>query len=154
MKLSTREDINAPIEAVFDQLCRFDSFERQALQRGIDVQRMDDRTTAGPGMIWRARFEIRRQPRQLVLELAQLDRHTTLRVDLTSEAFGGEFGIDLIALSRQRTRMMVFLEARPKTFTARLMVQSIRLAKSRITARFKARVADQAAEIEARCRAQ
>ena len=38
MKLATREDIDAPIEAVFRELSDFDSFERAILRRGAEVE--------------------------------------------------------------------------------------------------------------------
>ena len=37
MKFSTKEDIDAPIDAVFDMLCEFDQFERAAMRRGAEV---------------------------------------------------------------------------------------------------------------------
>ena len=43
MKLSTREDIEAPIGTVFDAVTDFDGFERQLLRRGVDVTRDDKR---------------------------------------------------------------------------------------------------------------
>lgn len=154
MKLSTREDVEAPIEVVFDALCQFDSFELQALQRGIDVRRLDDLVEPGPGMIWRAHFEMRRQKRSLTLETVRLVQPTEIQVDLDSASLGGSFAVELIELARQRTRMMVSLDLRPRTFAARLVVQSMRLGKSRLTTRFKSRVAEQAREIEARSRIQ
>ena len=62
MKLATREDIDAPIEAVFEQLSDFDGFERAALRRGAEVRahRRADRHV-GAGMAWKRRVRLPRQ---------------------------------------------------------------------------------------------
>ena len=59
---------------------------------------------------------------------------------------------DLIALSQSRTRVMVTITVKAKTLTSRLLVQSLKLAKTKLTKRFKARVLDYAEDIEDRYR--
>ena len=61
MKFSTNEDVEAPIDAVFEMLCDFESFERAAMRRGAEVQRVDQLVAPGVGMIWDAVFE-QKQP--------------------------------------------------------------------------------------------
>ena len=48
MKFSSKEDVEAPIEHVFDMLADFDSHQRQAFRRGIQVQRTDTRAPFHP----------------------------------------------------------------------------------------------------------
>jgi hypothetical protein len=61
--------------------------------------------------------------------------------------------IELVAMSRSRTRMNLSLDARPRTIPAKLMVQSMKLARQSVVKRFQRRVADYAADLENRLRA-
>jgi hypothetical protein len=56
----------------------------------------------------------------------------------------------LVPLSPNRTRVNLVLKMSPKTLSARLLVQSFKLARSSINKRFKARMAQYAREIENR----
>lgn len=150
MKFSTKEDIEAPIEAVFDMLCDFESFERAAMRRGAEVQRLDDRTQAGIGMNWEATFEMRGKRRELQLEMVEFDRPNDMALESTSSGILGRTSFELIALSRSQTRIMVELEIKPLNLSARLLVQSLKLAKNSLTQKFKKRVAEHARGMEER----
>ena len=60
--------------------------------------------------------------------------------------------IDLTALTPNRTRMNVQARLAPRTLSARLLVQSLKLAKARMTRKFSVRVAQFAKTIEGRAR--
>ncbi|MGD1881305.1 MAG: SRPBCC family protein [Paracoccaceae bacterium] len=148
MKFSSREDIEAPADFVFEQLCRFERFERSAMRRGAEVQRLDDIPAAGIGMRWAVSFEMRGRMRHLTLEMTEFDRPRAIKVISVSNGIYGEFLINLMALSPRMTRLSVSLDVSPKTLAARLMIQSIRLAKGSVSRRFKQRVADFGARVE------
>lgn len=150
MKFSAREDIEAPIDYVFDQVTDFQSFERSALRRGAEVQRVDQLDAPGVGMAWDIAFRLRGKLRELKMELTSLDAPNGLVLSSRSPAMGGDMVIDLVALSRARTRMSVDLELRPKNLSSRLLVQSLKLARSTLTDRYKLRVAGFARELEDR----
>jgi len=150
MKFSTKEDIDAPIDAVFDMLCEFDQFERAAMRRGAEVQRVDRLAEAGPGMQWEAAFDIRGKRRELQVEMDRFDRPTEMKLNTRSQGLTGDMSFDLVALSRSRTRIMVALELKPQNLSARLLVQSLKLAKNSLTKKFKKRVGDYAKDMEDR----
>ena len=150
MKFSTKEDIEAPIDAVFSMLCEFDKFERAAMRRGAEVQRVDKLTEPAVGMKWDAAFDMRGKRREVEIEMVTFEDPTEMRLETVSPGLAGEMCFELMALSRSRTRIVTTLEIKPKTLSARLLVQSLKLAKTSLTKKYKERVGDYAKEMEDR----
>jgi hypothetical protein len=151
MKFSTREDIEAPIDYVFAQVSDFTAFERRAMRQGADVTRRGDDPIA-QGAIWDIGFQFRGRDRSVVAELAQLDAPSALVIDSASDGIKAVTDVELVALSQSRTRVLISFDLRAKTLTARLLLQSLKLAKTKMTKRFNARVLDFAEDIEDRYR--
>ncbi|MEP3686043.1 MULTISPECIES: SRPBCC family protein [Sulfitobacter] len=150
MKFSTKEDVEAPIEAVFDMLCDFESFERSAMRRGAEVQRVDTMPKAGVGMTWNAVFPLRGKRRELTLEMVSFDRPNEMVIDSMSQGLAGQMSFELMSLSRNSTRVLVALEIKPLNLSSRLWVQSLKLAKTTLNKKYKERVADYARGMEER----
>lgn len=150
MKFSTREDIEAPIESVFDMLCDFEGFERSAMRRGAEVQRVDRLTSPGIGMMWDVVFSMRGKMRQVQLEMTRFERPQDMLLAYRSPGLEGTFQVELMSLSRSRTRVAISLEITPLNLSSRLLVQSLKLAKTSLTKRFKLRVAEYAKAMEER----
>ena len=150
MKFSAREDIEAPIDYVFGQLTDFQAFERSALRRGAEVQRIDTCTAPGVGMAWDVAFRLRGKMRDLQMELTDLDAPNGLVLSSRSPGMGGNLVVDLVALSRGRTRMSMDIELKPANLSSRLLVQSLKLARSNLTTRYKLRIAGFARDLEDR----
>ena len=150
MKFSTREDIEAPIDAVFEMLCDFESFERSAMRRGAEVQRTDSLTALGVGMTWQAVFEMRGKRRELEIEMATFDKPNEIVLESTSPGMIGQMSFELMALSRSRTRVLVEMDIKPLSLSARLLVQSMKLAKASLTKKYKTRIGEYAKGMEDR----
>ena len=150
MKLATREDIDAPIEAVFEQLSDFDGFERAILRRGAEVQRIDELPVPGPGMAWKTNFAYRGRQREARIGLDEHTHPDRLRASGRTSGFEMDLLIDLVAMSKTRTRMNFAVDARPKTVPARLMIQSLKLARHSMQRRFRRRIGEFAADLEQR----
>jgi hypothetical protein len=149
MKFSTRQDIEAPIEFVFERASDFPSFERQAMRRGIEIERENGAGGApAPGLRWNARFDYRGKPRHLKAELTCFEAPNRFVIQSAVGGVETDFEVEFLALSPRRTRVIVGLELAPRTLTARLLVQSMKLAKNRLNERFAKRVAKFARDLE------
>ena len=147
MKLSTREDIEAPVAFVYERVSDFAMFERRALRQGIDVSRRAD-SNGSIGTMWDIAFEFRGRSRKVQAELTNLVPEQLLEVESQSDGLTAITHVELVALSPTRTRVLVSFDMRAKTLTARVLLQSLKLAKATMTKRFKARVCDYARTVE------
>ncbi|MDZ7709434.1 MAG: SRPBCC family protein [Roseovarius sp.] len=150
MQFTGREDIEAPIDAVFAEITNFTRFERGAMRHGAEVQRIDTRTGPGIGMSWQTRFNLRGRMRDVTLRLSEYDPPNGLVIEAEATTVEAVMRVDLVALSRARTRLSVDLNVTPRTLAGRLMIQSMKLAKGNLTKRFRLRVANYAMDVEDR----
>ncbi len=150
MKFTAREDIEATMEQVFADISDFDGHERSALRRGIEVSSysVDHNGAACPA--WDVGFRYRGKPRVAKVILATCDAPNLMNATFNVGGLDGTAVVELMALSRTRTRMSIVVEVAPKTLSAKLLVQSMKLAKTGLTQRFKQRVGKMAQEIEDR----
>ncbi|SIS81915.1 Polyketide cyclase / dehydrase and lipid transport [Roseivivax lentus] len=150
MEFSHKEDIEAPLERVFEEISDFDQIERSVMRRGIEVSRSDAQEAVGEGMSWRARFTFRGKARDADIRLVRYEPPTLMVFESKSGGLETRSVVECVALSRSRTRISVDVALTPKTLSARLIVQSMKLAKGKIDRKFRARMADAASELERR----
>ena len=152
MKLAAKYDIEAPVDFVYAQLVDFDGWERAAMRRGADVSRTDRLREAGPGMTWATQFHYRAKDRKATIRIDTLIPQSHLALTAMSTLVDGVMEVGFLNLGARRTRIDVRLDVKPKTLAARIYVQSLRLARSRVDRSFSQRVAQFATEIENRYR--
>lgn len=145
MKFSTRADLEAPAGKVFDTLSDFGAFERFARRKGVEVTR---KAVGGEAQGWHLRFALRGRMREMSVRLSDFERPERMNFAAGSKSFEMEFALTLIALSKSRTRLGVELDVRPRTLSGRLLLQSMRLAKSSNSRRFEAAVRSFADKVE------
>jgi len=150
MQFASKEDIEAPLSEVFAMLCEFETFERSAIRRGIEVQRVNPTAPAGVGLAWDTKFKLRGRQREMRLTLTEYEPPNTMQFVAVSQGIDATLTLDLLALSHGRTRMAVVLNIAPKNLSARLLIQSLKLAKGNLNKRYKVRVAEYAKTLEER----
>ena len=82
--------------------------------------------------------------------LSEYDPPNRLRFDARVGGLEVTMTVELVALSRARTRLMIVSNLKPHNIPARLLYQSIKLVKTNMTRRMNTRLADYAEEIEDR----
>jgi hypothetical protein len=148
MKLSNRQDIEAPIQSVYAAASNFPAIERQVEKRGVAVERDPDAPDTGPGKRWTARANWRGREHVILSELVSIDEGQGYAIESSSGGVVCMTVVDMVALSRTRTRLLVSMELRPTTLSSRLLVQSLRLAKARLNGRLKSRMQEFAHRME------
>jgi uncharacterized protein YndB with AHSA1/START domain len=152
MQFSTQQDIEAPIETVFENMTSFEVYETAAMRRGAEVRRKDTLSSPGVGAQWDVRFMLRGKERDVAVEIVTFVPPTDLVIGLGSRNITGSVRCELFPLSKTRTRMIVAAQIKPLTLPARLLIQSLKLTKKTLAEKYKSRIADYAADIEARHR--
>lgn len=147
MKLSTTEDIAAPIEHVFAEASDFEAFERRALREGVKVTRQQ----AGPaqiGTVWDIVALFRGRNRHFTATLTALDAPDGYIVATKADGLIFLARCDLVALSPKRTRISMVIDITAQSLAARVLLQSLKLVKARLLTQFKSRMRSYATAIE------
>ncbi|MEC3859678.1 SRPBCC family protein [Mesobacterium sp. TK19101] len=153
MHLAAKEDIDATIEKVFAVVSDFNLIEQVATQRAIEVERVTDSTPPAAGMEWEATFGFRGKPRSMTVTLAEFTPPEAVAYNAHTGGLDIEMRIELVALSPAKTRLHLKTDLKPANLSARLLVQSLKLAKSTIEKKLDSRVAEMGRGIEKRIKA-
>ncbi|MCF6444299.1 SRPBCC family protein [Nereida sp. MMG025] len=148
MKISVVEDISAPIEYVFARVTNFDAFERGVLRRGAKVRRVEQGAASGDGAKWEVSFMLRGAERRMTVKVAQLDHPTSVVYRTRIKGLVAVVTLDLVALSPSRTRLTLDIKMVSKSLRAKLVIQSLKLAKRRINRKLRKRMGAFAESIE------
>lgn len=147
MNLTTREDIDAPIAEVWKAVTDFDRFERRLMRRGIDVLRDESCPPATAGAKWRIRPDWKGKSYEVDAELISIEVPDGFAMEAHGAGIIAVGVVDLVALSKARTRLLVSVDMRSTTLASRLLLQSLRFARGSIVNRFEARVKEFAREL-------
>ncbi|SLN52755.1 Polyketide cyclase / dehydrase and lipid transport [Roseivivax jejudonensis] len=150
MKLSVKEDIEGPLDRVFAHLSDLEALERSAMRRGVEVRRVDDRAEPGPGMTWEIAFRYRGRRREASIVMTEFTPPHRMAFDSASGGLEIATVVDLVALSRTRTRVALDVTLLPRTLSARLLVQSMKFARGSIDRRMKQRATEFSRDLETR----
>ena len=150
MKLTAKTDLEAPIGFVYEALSDHQSWERDAAERGIRVERPADMPLSGPGAGWMLHLPYRGKLVKLYLRLVREKLHDHLLFEMQSNTVEGEVAMAVMALSPRRTRLHMTIEVTPRTLAARLLLNTLKLAKGRVQGRLDQRLGHMGTVIQSR----
>lgn len=146
MKFSAWEEMEVAIADAWRVVVDFDQFERIAREKGAAVKREEGRTYPA----WNASFRFKGRPREVRVTVDRMEAPSLIACSGVGKSVEGTVLVELVSLSQRRTRIVVTSEVRPRSFAARLFLQSVKLARGRVVKRYQSRVTQAARMIEAR----
>jgi hypothetical protein len=150
MKLTAKTDLEVPAAAVFAALIDHPVWEREAIRNGVEIERPVGSPATGVGAEWRIRGHFRGTARKVQVRIEELTPDQRLALGIDSPSIEGTSRLEIMVLSPRRSRLRVDLEVKPKTLAARLFINTMRLAKGRVQAKFENRLGQLGARIKDR----
>ncbi len=148
MNFTSKQDIIAPADHVFRQLTDFDFYESYAMRLGAQVERMDNFEQPQPGMCWSISGVLRGKARNVELTLDTYKPVESLSYLCVSNSLDATISFTVIPLSKNETRLKASIDIEAKGLSARVALQSARLAKKTLNRKFDTRMHDFAKKIE------
>lgn len=139
MQFSSVQDVNAPLDFVFGQISDFESYEGYAMRIGAQVERRDKLPRKGPGMIWNVIGDFRGKTRDVDVELLEYRPDNLLKFLMTSKGIEARADFEAMALTRKQSRIKMSVNVVPKSISARLVLQSAKLARGSLNKKFNHR---------------
>lgn len=147
MEFVSKQNINAPTVHVFQQLADFDFYESYAMRVGAQVERLDTFSQPQPGMCWNIKGNFRGKDRDLALTLDSYTPSETLSYVCQAKSFNADVKFYVIPLSHTETRLKTVVNIQAKGLSAKVALQSAKLAKKTLDRKFDAKMHDFANKI-------
>jgi hypothetical protein len=152
MQFRTTETVTGGIDAVFACMSDLVFYERKALDAGLAVRRLDKLPAPAPGMQWEVPFRARGRDRVAEIELVKLDAPMRMRFEGRVQGLLFEADMDCRVLDADATEVTVTTKLRAKSITAKVLLQSMKLARTTLNKRYRKRVRKALRDLEGRVR--
>ena len=140
MRLASRTDIEAPAAGLYAALTNLDWLQDSARAAAVRLRRTDQGHGLVVGASWHSTLLWRGRERNAECTVERIEAPRSVRLGCRSGAYFCTIDLTLAPLSRKLTRMAVVVEVKPLSVRARLMLQTLRIGKSRLQARLDRRV--------------
>ncbi|WP_045387412.1 SRPBCC family protein [Falsirhodobacter sp. alg1] len=138
MKFTSKGDMIAPPSFVFAKMSDFEGWEAAVRKRNTTVTR-----SPGPidvGTVWDTRFRLRGRVRDMKVTLVDVQPERQIHLTIADPSLNVDILLDLVALAGDKSRLVTTIELQPRNLTARLLIQSLRLARAKIQGQLDQRI--------------
>ncbi len=142
MNLETTYELDATAEYVFKRITDHADFEALLMGYGANIERLDDETSLNVGMKWAIDGNFRGRQRQVEVALTQLIENELVSYASESKDVNASVDMKIEAISPTQTRFSVDMTPKANTISARLILQSAKLARKTLEKRINRRFAD------------
>ena len=133
--LEGKAQVNAPMDWAFTALCDHRFFAARAAANGVTVTSPDTPDTPFADRTWQASGPFRGRPRTADISIKSIAAPVRLQLISTVSNIEAHTDIEFLETGRRRTRMKIRVGLLPRSMTARLIVQSLRFSRPRLTRR-------------------
>jgi hypothetical protein len=154
MKFKVSEDVDAPQAMVWARFTDFSGFEDDARKRGATLTRVGNWTDTALNVEWRGEVIIRGKSRPITAKVTQ---HVPQEFCVIESRIGGmmcHHEMSFMPISAAVTRVGLVLDLSANTLTARLLLQTLKLARGRVLQKLQGMLARQGNAAEAEWRRQ
>lgn len=138
MKITSKCDVGASPDFVFARMSDYEGWERAIARRNTTLVRSPG--PIRPGTTWNTKFRLKGRDRDMLLTLLSETPGRQVHVTLADTSLDVDIIADVVEVAPQGSRMAVSLELRPRNLAARLLIQSLRLAKGKVQGQLDQRV--------------
>jgi hypothetical protein len=149
MKFKVSEDVDAPQGMVWAAFTDFSSFESDARGRGATLTRVGNWASTAEGVEWRGEVTIRGKARAITSKVTRLVPQELCVVESRIGGMDSHYEMSFIPLSQEVTRVAIMLDLSANTLTARLLLQTMKLARGKVLQRLQGMLARQGNAVEA-----
>lgn len=150
MEFTSTSQINAARDFVFSQLTDYPQLEAFIVDAGGDITRVDTLGEIGAGMAWHVDGEIRGRQRQIDIVLEEFTDQEHLSYLCDSGSIDTRVTLNARQIAPEKTELTIRIAPVAKNLSARLILQSIKLARRTISKRIDKRMKSFAHLIETR----
>jgi uncharacterized protein YndB with AHSA1/START domain len=148
MELVTTYELNAPVDYIFARITDHADFEALLMGYGANIERLDELDALGAGMKWAIDGSFRGKERSVEVELTEITPNEYIAYQSVSKDVNANVAMELERLSGVRTRFSINLAPKANTISARLILQSAKLARKSLEKRINNRFADFCTRLE------
>ncbi len=144
-----QDEVHVPQDYAFSHFSDFISYEATALSYGADIRRVDGFQQVSQGVAWRGTVPIRGKTVGVEAKVTNFD--PSRQSQMVTQAGGMTVTVDLSfeEMEPEKTRVTARAELRANTLAARLIVQSVRLARGSLQRRIDSKLVALGSKFEA-----
>lgn len=143
MKFKVSEDVDAPADLVWARFTDFSAIETDAKRRGADLARVAQWDTPRQGAQWRGQVQVRGRMRPLVSSIQTFAPGERCDILSTIGGVTAAYELTFLTLRPDMTRVQAMLNLSANTLSARLALQTLKLARGRVMTRMQGLMARQ-----------
>jgi hypothetical protein len=149
MKFKVSEDVDAPQSMVWARFTDFSGFEEDVRGRGATLTRVGNWTETAEGVEWRGVATLRGKARPISSKVTRLVPEDLCVVESRIGGMECYYEMSFIPLSAEVTRVALVLDLSADTLSARLLLQTLKLARGRVLQKLQGMIARQGNAVEA-----